>query len=124
MDIERPQDDTTRIPSATFEGLAVARGLVTPAQVNEARDLLQVLVEMGLSSTIAEVIFKKGWLDAQQIASIQSVLGNTGALTIPGYEVIEKIAEGSMGADPRTAHLMENLSLERCGAPLSKGSIS
>ncbi|MDZ4812717.1 MAG: protein kinase [Pseudomonadota bacterium] len=91
-------NSTTVIPSATFESIAVERGWITPAQVDECRGLHQTVVEMGLESTLAEVYVKKGYLSAQQSALLQSVLGRTGAVTIPGYEIIEKIAEGGMGA--------------------------
>ncbi len=91
-------NSTTVIPSATFESIAVERGWITPAQVDECRGLHQTVVEMGLESTLAEVYVKKGYLSAQQSTLLQSALGKTGAVTIPGYEIIEKIAEGGMGA--------------------------
>lgn len=98
MTTARPPDETTKIPSATFESIAVDRGLLTPAQVAECRALLQMLLDMGLRSTVAEVYVKKGYLTASQAAAIEQALGRSSAITIPGYEIVEKIAEGGMGA--------------------------
>ncbi len=91
-------NSTTVIPAATFESIAVERGWITAVQVDECRALYHSLIEMGLSSTLAEVYVKKGYLTTQQCALLDTALGKSGAITIPGYEIIEKIAEGGMGA--------------------------
>jgi eukaryotic-like serine/threonine-protein kinase len=92
------QNSTTVIPAATFESIAVERGWITAAQVDECRGLYQAIVEMGLATTLAEVYVKKGYLSPQQSALLETAIGRSGAITIPGYEIIEKIAEGGMGA--------------------------
>ncbi len=98
MDTARQHDPTMRIASASFESIAAGRGFVTPAQAEECRALHQKLVDMGLPSTIEEVFFKKGYLTQQQVSAIDSVRGKGTADAIPGYVLIEKIAEGGMGA--------------------------
>lgn len=89
--------ETTRIPSATFEAVAVELGLMTPAQVDECRVIHRTLLDLGLTSTIAEVCLKKGVLDPAQVAAVENALGRRGDVLFPGYEIIGKIAEGGMG---------------------------
>ncbi len=89
--------ETTRIPSATFEAVAVELGLMTPAQVDECRVIHRTLLDLGLTSTIAEVCLKKGVLDPAQVAAVENALGRRGDVLFPGYQIIGKIAEGGMG---------------------------
>ena len=98
MDHTLPETETTRIPTATFEAVAVELGLMTPAQVDECREIHRTLLDLGLTSTIAEVCVKKGVLSQSQVAAVESALGRRGDVVFPGYEIIGKIAEGGMGA--------------------------
>lgn len=98
MDPTRPLASSTRIPSATREQIAIERAWLTPAQVEECLVLHQTLLDMGLTSTLGEVLLRKGYLDERQLAELDVALGARPAISIPGYEIIEKIAEGGMGA--------------------------
>lgn len=98
MDPTRPLASSTRIPSATREQIAIERAWLTPAQVEECLVLHQALLDMGLTSTLGEVLVRKGYLDERQLAELDVALGARPAISIPGYEIIEKIAEGGMGA--------------------------
>jgi serine/threonine-protein kinase len=98
MDPTVPDNETTRIPTATFEAVAVELGLLTPAQVDECLLIHRTLLDLGLASSIAEVCLKKGMLSAAQLAAVETALGRRGEVVFPGYEILGKIAEGGMGA--------------------------
>lgn len=97
MDSTLPENETTRIPMATFEAIAVELGMMTVSQVDECRAIHRTLLDLGLTSTITEVCLKKGILSSTQVAVVESALGRRGDVVFPGYEIQSKIAEGGMG---------------------------
>jgi serine/threonine-protein kinase len=98
MSSVRTPETTAPLALASFESCAVALGFVSAEQADECRALHQALLDMGLPSTVAEVFVKKGYLQPTQVVAIESALGRGTPDAIPGYEIIEKIAEGGMGA--------------------------
>jgi serine/threonine-protein kinase len=104
MSSVRPSDPTVRLdegreaPPPTFESVALERGFVTVAQVTECQALHQKLVGMMVPSTLWDVFLMRGYLTKDQVAEIHAALGTATADAIPGYKIVEKIAEGGMGA--------------------------
>jgi eukaryotic-like serine/threonine-protein kinase len=90
-------NSTTEIPAAALESIALERGWVTEVQVEECRLLYQAMLDLGLSASLGEILVKKGYLSPQQCGTLESALAQSGAISIPGYEIIGKIAEGGMG---------------------------
>ncbi len=103
MKTTSPQDRTVTLPApdahrSLFESVACERGYVTSEQIAECRSLQEKLTDLGLSSTLGEVLVKRGYLSRQQAAAINSALGNGAPDAIPGYRILCKIGEGGMGA--------------------------
>ncbi|MGH8029660.1 MAG: protein kinase domain-containing protein, partial [Arenimonas sp.] len=98
MDHPPPAPETTRVPTATFEAVAVELGVMTDDQVDECRALHRAMLDLGLTGSFPEVCLKRGVLTAAQVATVEGALGRRGDVTFPGYEILGKIAEGGMGA--------------------------
>jgi tRNA A-37 threonylcarbamoyl transferase component Bud32 len=98
VDPPQPAASSTRIPTATREQIAIERGWLSTDQVEECLALHQTLLDMGLASSLADVLLRKGYLDQARLDELEVAVGARPALSIPGYEIIEKLAEGGMGA--------------------------
>ena len=86
------------VDSPSFAGLALGRGWLTQAQIDECLGIQTKIIEAGVDSTLEEVLLKKNYLTKQQVAAINSLLGKGVKGSIEGYEILEKIAQGGMGA--------------------------
>jgi serine/threonine-protein kinase len=84
--------------SPSFETVALDRGYITPVQLDECRGIRAKVAEAGLETSVEEVLLKKGYISRQQAQAINSVLGKGVRAAIEGYEILEKIAQGGMGA--------------------------
>ncbi len=84
--------------SNTLESLALEREWLTQAQVDECRAIRQKIIDAGVDSSLDEVLLKKTYLTKQQVAALNSLLGKGVKGAIEGYEILEKIAQGGMGA--------------------------
>lgn len=79
--------------------LAVMKGWLTDAQLNEAEALSRKLASDGVPLTMLEILAKKGFLSSEQIAELERhQRAARGAALIPGFELIAKVGQGAMGA--------------------------
>jgi|CXWL01.1.fsa_nt_gi serine/threonine-protein kinase len=104
--------DPTRAPDAgpdphtlAFTASALRLRLITPEQAQEVTGLYGQLQQMGLATPISEVFVKKGYLETQQLVAVETALGADSQHAIPGYEILDKIGEGGMGAIFRARQL-------------------
>ncbi len=91
-------DPTPSEAGPTFESVAVERGYVSPVQLDECREIRKKVAEAGLETSLEEVLVKKGFLNRQQVTAINASLGRGPRAVIEGYTILEKIAQGGMGA--------------------------
>ena len=89
----------------------VGEGLVTEAQLDEAREIRAKLAEMGMRERlIADILQERGHLSDDDRARIdREIRRETGAEQIAGYRLIEPLGEGAMG----TVFRARQLSLDR-----------
>ena len=84
--------DQTRV----FADLAVEKGLVARERMDECVEILGKMREMGLESSLQEVLLKKGYLTEAQVKVVGKALGTY--KRIGGYEIVARIGQGAMGA--------------------------
>ena len=84
---------------ALFVEIALDKGALTRAQVEECRADQTKLSELGYARSIAHIARKKRFISQSGVAAIRRDMRERGHLpSIGGYELIEKIGEGAMGA--------------------------
>jgi serine/threonine protein kinase len=85
---------------AVFARLALERGLVTHEQIAEARQTQAKARDLGLVEPLRQILVVKGALDQDEAQELAAFVGvSTGEVRlIAGYEVVEKLGQGGMGA--------------------------
>lgn len=76
----------------------MARKLLTPEQLKEAIAVRKTILGTGIKIELDEVLLRKGFLTAQQLASVNAEFGKGRTDLIPGYEFLSKVGQGGMGA--------------------------
>jgi serine/threonine-protein kinase len=76
----------------------LSRKLLTHAQINEAIAAHKTVLSTGIKIGLDEVLLRKGFLTAKQLASVNAAIGKGRTDLIPGYEFLSKIGQGGMGA--------------------------
>jgi len=80
-----------------FGKLAVDRGFCSQAQVDEALQILDAVLKLGLKEDLGSVLIKRQYLTAPQAQEVRRQQGQREGIRIAGYEIIEKIGQGGMG---------------------------
>ncbi len=83
---------------STFGRIAIVRGMVTPAQVEDALAAVKKLAELGMRQKLGAVMVRKGYLTRAQVSDILNVQGRRASSRIEGYEILSKLGQGAMGA--------------------------
>ena len=84
-----------------FEQLVVERGLVSPTQMAEARKLQAKTADSGVEKPLLDILIEWEYGDAatlREIASKASLRSGAERVVIGGFELLEKIGQGGMGA--------------------------
>ncbi|MCX7804176.1 MAG: serine/threonine protein kinase [Planctomycetota bacterium] len=81
---------------AKFAEYAVERGYCTRAQIEECREAQRKLMELGLPESLPEILVKKRYLTAEQARAVERAV--RGVNRIAGFELLEKVGQGGMGA--------------------------
>ena len=84
--------------TTAFTAGALKLGLITPAQAEECSALHSKLTALGFVAPIEAVFTQKGYLGKPQLVAIASCVDIGSEHAIPGFDILEKIAEGGMGA--------------------------
>ena len=82
----------------TFGRLAIARGMATPAQVEESLRAMKKLADLGMREKLGSVMVKKGYLSRGEVAQILDMQGKRASSRIEGYEIQSKLGQGAMGS--------------------------
>ena len=96
---------------------AVEQGLLTEAQVDECKDIIERLVEMGLRRrSLEEILEEKGYLGANVMRRLECELSKERGEIIPGYKLIKRLGRGSSGVvyTPLTSGAWIGKSRSRC----------
>ncbi len=81
-----------------FGRVAVELGLINDEQLDDVLAAMKQLEEMGLSERMGTIMVKKGYLTETQVKEVTSAQGAKSKQAIAGYEIVEKIGQGAMGA--------------------------
>ncbi|MBI3269982.1 MAG: protein kinase [Planctomycetes bacterium] len=81
-----------------FLSLLQARGWMDRRAVEECRAVQRQVEALGLRQAFADIAVQKGYLSASQAGTLLAALGEGGHQKIQGYEILEKLGEGAMGA--------------------------
>ena len=81
-----------------FGRIAIAHGMATAKQVDDALKAMEKLQELGMHEKIGAVLVKKGYLAPEQVDEILGIQAKRAAQRIEGYEMISKLGQGAMGA--------------------------
>jgi serine/threonine-protein kinase len=88
---------TSRAPrELKFGDVAMQKGLVTEAQLLECLTIQKQLVEMGVHEALGEILQKKGYLRADQVAQVLKAMG-IDVSPVPGYQILARLGQGGMG---------------------------
>ncbi|MBI3829231.1 MAG: hypothetical protein HY291_06925 [Planctomycetes bacterium] len=82
----------------SFGKLAMERGYCTKQQLDDALYTLQEVNKLGLSEKLGNILVKKKYMTQAQIKEILKLQGQKTKIKIAGYEIIEKVGVGGMGA--------------------------
>ena len=98
---KKPDEEAT--PDRRLVDLAVSKQWITAEQGQQALEICSKAAELGLGSSLEEVLVRKGWLTHERwtelIASGAEKGGGEGAgILIGKYRVVQKVGEGGMGA--------------------------
>jgi len=92
-----------------FERLILERGLVTPDQLAAARRLqAESSTKGGPARTLLEVLTQQGWGDRaglRDMAHLAAIRSGAERISLGGFELLEKIGQGGMGAVYRASQV-------------------
>jgi serine/threonine-protein kinase len=82
-----------------FGALALEKGFVTPAQLEEAMKVQRAAAKAGFRKRLGDILIKKGYLTQPQLDEIlKSQKVEVGKNRVGNYDIISKLGEGAMGA--------------------------
>jgi len=81
-----------------FGKLAIEKGYCSRQQWDDAVHTLQEVNKLGLDEKIGNILVKKKFMTESQIKEILKLQGQKSKIKIAGYEIIEKVGQGGMGA--------------------------
>jgi len=93
-------EDKAELPFGQF---AVEMGYITTAQLATALKVQRAAGRTRLR--LGDVLVEKGFLNPKQVSQILHRQGSRIAFLIPGYEIVEKLGQGGMGAVFKGVHL-------------------
>jgi serine/threonine-protein kinase len=82
----------------TYCAIAVEKGYLTEAQSQDGLQTYDDVRTLGLEETIRSILVKKQFLTEEQSQEVARIQAQRSQIKIPGYEIIEKVGQGGMGA--------------------------
>jgi formylglycine-generating enzyme required for sulfatase activity len=77
---------------------AVGKGYITQQQLDDCIRVKEMVTQAGLTRSLAEILVEKGFITQMQAEVLQRSVGGADVQVIGGYELVQKIGEGGMGA--------------------------
>ena len=71
---------------------------MTSEQLTEGLQLQQKMRSLGLRESLGQILVRKGYLSRDQISKILRTQGRRAEFDLPGFEILEKLGAGAMGA--------------------------
>jgi eukaryotic-like serine/threonine-protein kinase len=78
--------------------LAVAQGLLTQEQADEATSVMDKMAELGVPEELSQILIKKGFVEESQIKELAQRVVPRQPVRIGGFEILTRIGKGAMGA--------------------------
>ena len=96
---KKPDEES---PDGRLVQLAVSKKWLTAEQGRQAIEICAKAAELGLGSSLEEVLVRKGWITHERWNELLSGAGKEGGegagILIGKYRVVQKVGEGGMGA--------------------------